>query len=108
MLVSIDGPAQHGRGTIRSDDGHKVGCSAINEPLDGEAKSGDGAVVVVHHRIGKGQEHEKIEKPAHAEAGPALCGGKCLLNTEPDQDYSCQRKNNMDAHRCNGGCRRSS
>ena len=73
---------QHGGGTIGPNDVHKIDRAAVDEALDGEAKSWDGRVVIVHHRVGEGEQHEEVEEPPHAEPGPpcADASASCTPN----------------------------
>ena len=85
---------------------HKIDCAAVDEALDGEAKSGDGAVVIVHHRVGEGEQHEEVEEPPHAEPWPTVRRCERFLHAEPNQHDGRERYDDVNPHRGNGGCRR--
>ena len=97
---------QHRGRTIRPNEVHKIDGAAVDEALDGKAKAGDGAVVVVHHRVSEGEQHEEVEKPPHAEPGLSVRRCKRLLYAEPDQHDGCEREDDVNPHRSNRGCRR--
>ena len=97
---------QHGGGTIGPNEVHKIDRAAVDEALDGEAKSGDGRVVIVHHRVGEGEQHEEVEEPPHAEPGAAVRRCECFLHAEPNQHDGRQCYDDVNPHRGNGGCRR--
>ncbi len=85
---------------------HEIDCAAVDEALYGKAKARDGAVVVVHHHVSKGKQHEEVQEPPHAEPRAAMCRRKCFLYAEPNHHDGGQRKDDVNPHRGNGGCRR--
>ncbi len=97
---------QHGGGTICPNQVHKIDCAAVDEALDGEAKSGDGTVVVVHHHVGEGEQHEEVEEPPHAEPWPTVRRCQRLLHAEPNQHDGRERYDDVNPHRGNRGGRR--
>ncbi len=94
---------QHRGRTVRPNEVHKIGRAAVDEALDGKAKAGDRAVVIVHHYVGEGEQHEEVEKPPHAEPGLSVRRCKRLLYAEPDEHDGCQRQDDVNPHRGNRG-----
>ena len=84
----------------------KIDRAAVDEALDGEAKSWDGRVVIVHHRVGEGEQHEEVEEPPHAEPWPTVRRCECFLHAEPNQHDGRQCYDDVNPHRGNGGSRR--
>src|SRR5271163_406272 len=76
------------------------------KPLMEKPSPGDGRVVIVHHRVGEGEQHEEVEEPPHAEPGATVRRCECFLDAEPNQHDGRQCYDDVKPHRGNGGCRR--